>query len=202
MNFVLPTDWGARINYANWADTPFIKDNVAIHWGGTHAPTWADGVEAEMAILRGWESYHLDSKGWRGIAYGYGVGASGTVYQLRGKNNYGAHQGDEDNDGISNNKEVVPIVAIMGEGSGGPTAEMWLGMRALYQYLIKQPWTDGDLKVFGHREIQPKATQCPGDIIMDGIKKGWVQMPPPTMEPTLEERIATMEKFVSDMRAL
>jgi hypothetical protein len=205
MDFISPNDWGARIDYTRWTDRQYIKDNVVIHWGGTAQPTYLDGREAEEKILRAWERYHIDYKGWRGIAYGYAVGASGNVYELRGSNNYGAHQGDVDADGISNNKEEIPIVFIMGE-DGTATAEMWLGARALYQWLKVQEWTDGDLKVYGHREVQPKATACPGDDNMAGIKAGWVQLPPPE-EPdaeleALKERVAALEEFVSALRAL
>lgn len=190
MQFVSPEEWGARINYDLWADTQYTKDDIAIHWGGNRQPTWKDGPAAERAILRAWENYHIDGKGWRGIAYGYAVGASGTVYRLRGKNNYGAHSGDHDGDGISNNKETIPIVFIMGENSGPPTAAMWLGARQLYQWLVQQPWTDHNLAVYGHREIQPKPTTCPGDDIMGGIHAGWVQVPPPS---SVEERLEELE---------
>jgi hypothetical protein len=205
MDFIKPTDWGARIDYTRWTDRQYIKDNVVIHWGGTAQPTYLDGREAEEKILRAWERYHIDYKGWRGIAYGYAVGASGNVYELRGSNNYGAHQGDVDGDGISNNKEEIPIVFIMGEG-GTVTAEMWLAARALYQWLSEQDWTDGDLKVYGHKEVQPKATACPGEEILAGIHAGWVQLPPPE-EPdaeleALKERVAALEEFVSALRAL
>lgn len=190
MDFVSPTEWGARVNYDTWSDTPYLKDDVAIHYGGPSPAGWADGPDAEARILRAYEAYHIDEKGWRGIAYGYAVGASGTVYRLRGKNNYGAHQGDHDGDGISNNKEVVPILFICGEGDE-PTAEMWLGARALYQWLLKQSWTYVPLGVYGHKEIQLKPTKCPGPHIMHGIHEGWVQIPPPASD--LEARVERLE---------
>jgi hypothetical protein len=171
MDMVSPQQWGARVNYDEWADTQYIKDDIAIHWGGNHQPTWKDGQAAERKILQAWERYHMDTKGWRGIAYGFAIGASGTVYRLRGKNNYGAHTGDKDGDGISNNKEIVPVVFIMGENSGPPTEEMWLSMSKLYWWLLEQPWTDGVMQVLGHREIQP-TTQCPGDDIIQGRNDG------------------------------
>lgn len=192
MDFVSPREWGARNNYDKWADTQIIKDAVAIHYGGPSPDGWDQGPSHEKRILRSYEAYHIDTKGWRGIAYGYAVGASGTIYRLRGKNNYGAHQGDIDGDGISNNKEIIPILFILGEGDE-PTAEMWLACRALYQHLLGQTWTKGDLPVFGHREIQSKPTACPGDLIMHGIKEGWVQLPPPSPQPELEARVEALE---------
>lgn len=205
MKMVSPSEWGASVNYDAWNDRQFLKDAVAIHWGGTHAPTWDDGPEAEAAILRAWEKYHIEKKGWRGIAYGYAVGASGTVYRLRGRHRYGAHLGDVDNDGVQNNDEVVPIVMIQGENSGPLNAEAWLSLRALYQWLLRQDWTIGDLPVYGHREIQPsKPTQCPGDDIQSGIDKGWVQIPPPGQEPSdpLEDRVVALEEFMQKVKDL
>lgn len=203
MNFVSPTEWGARINYDDWDDTQYTKDAVALHYGGPSPAGWDQGPVSEARILRSYETYHLDTKGWRGIAYGYAVGASGTVYRLRGKNNYGAHQGDIDGDGVSNNKEIIPILFICGAGDE-PTAEMWLGCRSLYQWLKAQDWTRGNLPVWGHREIQPKATACPGDLIMYGINQGWVELPPPG-NPEIDEikrRLDSLEQFERAVRGL
>lgn len=178
MEFITPAEWGARINYDSWADTQYKKDGIAIHYGGPAVANYRDGIARETAVLRAWESYHIDSKGWRGIAYGYAIGASGWVYRLRGKNNYGAHQGDHDGDGNSNNKEIVPVVFILGQGQQ-PTPEMWESFGLLKAWLEARSWTEDTLPVYGHKQIQPKATACPGQIIMDGIAeerwepKGW-----------------------------
>ncbi len=199
MDFLSPREWGARVDYDTWSDPHYQKDAVAIHYGGPSPDGWDQGPSNEARILRQYERYHIDTKGWRGIAYGFAVGASGTVYRLRGQNNYGAHQGDVDYDGVSNNKEIVPILFICGQGDE-PTAAMWLAARALYQWLLKQDWTGDDLPVYGHREVQTnKPTLCPGDIIMAGIKKGWVQLPPPTQGPDLEARIAELEDKVKHL---
>lgn len=201
LEMISPTEWGALKRYDQWKDQPYIKDDIAIHWGGNKQPTWLDGIEAEKAILRSWERYHVNTKGWRGIAYGYAIGASGAIYRLRGKNNYGAHRGDVDGDSISNNKEIVPVVFIMGEDSGPPTEAMWRSMSNLYWWLLEQPWTDGVMSVYGHREIQ-SGTACPGDDIIAGRDEGLatqpIQLEP---EPDKYVRRVEYEEYLRDAHA-
>jgi hypothetical protein len=47
---------------------------------------------------------------------------------------------------------------------------MWSTFGRLLQWLHLQEWTDETLLVRGHKEVQPKPTECPGKFIMDGIK--------------------------------
>lgn len=182
MNMISPSAWGARVNYDQWEDTPYAKDMIAVHWNGPPRDGYDDGPAAEAKILQGAENYHLDVKGWRGLAYGYGIGASGTVYRIRGRNNYGAHRGDADRDGISNNKEVIPVYFILGQGQL-TTPAMWQALRDLRSWLLEQTWTTGvgNLPVVGHRDLT--ATTCPGDEIMGVLESGeWLQTSPPPSE--------------------
>lgn len=185
---ISPTEWGAQVNYDDWSDTQYTKDLIAVHWGGPPPSGFDEGADREAQILRAYEDYHLNTKGWRGIAYGYAIGASGTVYRLRGKNNYGAHQGDYDGDSISNNKEVVPVLFIMGAGQTA-TPAMWDSLIKLRFWLMKQPWTVDYLPVTGHRVIQPKPTSCPGDENMAIINSAnWDWEPEPVdVEPPLSD---------------
>lgn len=173
MDMVAPDEWGAVADYDGWSDRQVLKDQIAIHYGGGPIRHYPSTQAQEERQLRAWERYHMAPKpagrGWRGIAYGYAIGATGTVYRLRGSNLYGAHLGDDDDDGIPNNSEVIPVLFIIGAGQY-PTPEMWSSFRQLHRFLWEQPWTASTLPVRGHREIQPKPTACPGDIIMDEVE--------------------------------
>ena len=192
MDMISPNEWGAAKDYDSWSDTSFIKDKIAIHWGGSGPANYDDGPEREAEILRAYERYHL-GKGWRGLAYGYAVGHSGTVYRIRGKNNYGAHSGDADGDGISNNKEIVPVLFIMGKGQLSSAAQ-WSSFIDLRWWIVDQDWTEDELPVVGHREIQDKRTECPGDENMAVIHNAnWDWRPEP--DPmTNAEWIADMKE--------
>lgn len=170
MNQIAPAQIGLRVDYDLWQDPQVVKDAIAIHYGGPAVSGYDAGASREREVLRAWERFHIDSRGWRGIAYGYAIGASGNVYRLRGKNRYGAHLGDVDNDGVSNNAEIIPVVFILGDQQE-PTPAMWRSFGQLKTWLTSQEWTKQTLLVYGHREVQPsKPTLCPGDLIMAGIQ--------------------------------
>ena len=121
---VAPSGWGAQIDYDGWDDPWVPKDKVVVHHGGgpnqagsMNPAGTAAQIEDEKRQLRAWEAFHL-SKPHRGIDYNYAVGISGTVYRLRGWNINGAHWGsdDVDGDGVSENREALAVVFIIGAG--------------------------------------------------------------------------------------
>lgn len=168
---VSPMEWGARRDYDTWTDTFTPDDGVALHHGGgTNYPAgvapYSEGKEIEQ--LRDWEDFHIDSKGWRGLAYGWGVGQTGTCYRIRGWNTYGAHTGDVDGDGIANNVEIIPVLFI---GSGShvdmtPAAkETFVKLRRYIEDVSGR-----SLYLYGHTELKGTVTSCPGPILMEYVK--------------------------------
>ena len=154
-----PNTWGARFNYDAWNDRAYIKDKVVIHYNGGAISNYLGGQDREMRYLRAVEKFHIDSKRWRGIAYGWAVGASGVVYRLRGWNNYAAHTGDVEPDWINENKEAIPVLFILG-GSQEPTEEMLESFRELHEFFEAHPQSDHALEVIGHKDVS--STACPG----------------------------------------
>lgn len=169
MNIQSPTQWGARVNYDLWNDARTIKDKIIIHYNGPAVRDYDQGVAVEQKFMRVVETYHLDSKGWRGFAYGWGIGFSGTVYRARGWNNYGAHTGDIEPDGISENKEGIPVFFILGEGQE-PSPAMWQAFAELKAMLEADTRSvAGSLPVYGHRDVA--STACPGDLVYEDIQE-------------------------------
>ena len=177
-----PKQWGAQIDYDTWNDPYTPDDGVALHHGG--GANYPAGVfphfsqAKEMELLRSWENYHL-SKGWRGLAYGWAVGQTGTIYRARAFNTYGAHTGDLDGDGISNNKEIIPIVFL---GSGlhhklSPSAQNSIDW--LRRYVI-EPKAPKARFLYGHQELKGTATTCPGPNLMAYVNAHrTLSQPPP-----------------------
>ena len=186
--------WGSRFTYPDGTKKPWKVDKWVLHYGGganvaggldkaiEYAAARPDAgvkpmfpsVENEKFMLRRWQAYHVDSRGWTDIAYNYAVGQSGTIYRLRGENRSGATSGDYEPDGIKENNEARAVVWIGGAGQQ-PTAEAYASLSRLIQ-------ADPRL-VIGHSDV--KATSCPGDPIREWIKKrGWeAAVPAPNPEP-------------------
>lgn len=70
------------------------RGGVALHWGGAGAaPADHEGCKARW---RGWQSYHMDGRGWVDIAYNFGFCDHGYVLAGRGFGVRSAAQGTND----------------------------------------------------------------------------------------------------------
>lgn len=161
---VAPAEWGARVNYDTWNDKS-SKDKWIVHYGGPAVSNYDAGIEREKAVLRAWEKYHIDHNGWRGIAYNYAIGQSGTLYRLRGENRGGHTRGDYEPDGISENTEGRAVVFILG-GSQKPS-EAALATFAML-------WGTDPMPVIGHRDVASHGvggtiTACPGTFLHEWV---------------------------------
>jgi len=137
----------------------------------TSAEYWSQ-IDKEEAVLRGWEAYHR-GKGWRGLAYSYGLGQSGTLYRNRGMNATGAHYGsdDIDHDGVSENREALAVVFILGAGQE-PSKYALRTFRKFRRWAQKQEMVADHLGVYGHQEIARSgghSTACPGVPLMSWL---------------------------------
>ncbi len=158
MNFIGPTGWGARINYDSKDWRPWNPDKWVVHYGGGATRGAYDGVDREKAVLRAWEWWHLDGRGWAGIAYNYAIGMSGTVYRLRGEQRSAATSGDIEPDGIPENYEARAVVFIMG-GHQIPTSAALQAFTDLHQSFP-------DLPVIVHSDVRGTSyTSCPGTFL-------------------------------------
>lgn len=156
IDYDLPSDWGAEIDYTEWSHDQ-SDDNVFVHWGGSQVRETAEGgnVQAERATLRDWEHYHVHRKGWRGIAYDLAIGNSGRVYVCRGNARSAATSGDMDEDGIPNNAESDAVVLLVGQGQEASPA----ALASLKVVCDAARPTNG---VYGHADAAGTRTACPG----------------------------------------
>ena len=153
----------------------WVPDKVVVHWGGATVPPVTKA--GERRLLRGWQRFHIDTRGWRDIAYNYAVGNSGERYRLRGWNPSGATSGDADGDGIPENNEAVAVVWL-GGSSGSISAKAYAAMGEIVAEILGVVAVDPDV-VIGHRDVKHNTT-CPGDEWWDWIQEeGWVVPGPP-----------------------
>lgn len=168
MNVLSPSQWRARVDYDTWDDPYTPDEGVVIHHGGGAdygAAKEPFSQDKEIIMLQSWESYHFDIRGWRGLAYGWGIGQTGTIYRIRGWNSYGAHRGDIDGDGIANNEELIPIIWILSGNQHRPSQAMQDSTEWLRRGVI-EPRAPGARQLYGHKEVQTSPTTCPGPFAM------------------------------------
>jgi hypothetical protein len=148
--FVARAIWGARPP-KTVTPIPGPVRGVAIHYEGPHmgAYTPADAV----ALVRGIQRFHMDTRGWADIAYTAVVDRFGRVFEGRGPGVRTAAQGT--NDGNDHYYAVCYLAGV----DDPLTDDARVGVRAAV----------GWLRVAGHAgdEIRPHSsfhsTACPGD---------------------------------------
>lgn len=164
--------WGSALEYGD--DPGFTPRYVVVHWGGSTSQIPSDDEDARLRI---WQSYHINSKGWRDIAYNYAVGDSGLSYRCRGLNPGGHTSGANDRtpEGDSYNNASVGIVWIGGANDeDGPSDGALAAMGFLIRKLEEQ---FGELVVKAHSTVKQENgsnTACPGDEWRAWIdSEGW-----------------------------
>lgn len=165
-NYVTRKEWGARP--PNPGPGPLDPDQVvglAFHWPGLEQPL--HGREAVEAALRGWQDFHMDSRGWSDIAYQEAVDQDGNVYGLRGLRTQSGANGDTEA-----NERYGAILLIVAPGETPSPL-----MVAAVQHRVGR---FQDIYPRGHRlathnDVRPEATACPGPIVTAMIRKGAFQ---------------------------
>jgi len=185
-----PTDWGDP--YAHKIPLiPFIADEdvkwLIIHWGGgpniAGEPIEEPGLTFRQKVglqigrvsrvIQGWSRYHVESKGFRGIAYSYAVDPLfGRLFELRGQRENGGQSGTApsvDGGWFHVNGHSVAVAIVHG-ASQVATKRCWK--------TIGRMWIElGGPDVRGHRYFNPwvadpgHRTSCPGDKNMLRIER-------------------------------
>lgn len=180
-----PSEWGATKDYDSWTDPYIDKDGLVIHYGGgantagSVTGVYAEQIDDETAVLRGWERYHVGTRdpetgelisgqGWRGLAYNWAIGQSGRLYRVRSWALNGAHWGNDDidEDGIPANAEKIAVVFILG-GDQIATPEAIATFERLRAWLETE--LGRPLTLHGHGEVAASGsrvdyTGCPGPL--------------------------------------
>lgn len=156
-------DWGAR--EARGGPGPLDPAQVvgiALHWPGLTSPI--RGVSSVKAALRGWQDFHMDSRGWSDIAYQEAVDQDGNVYRLRGFRTQSGANGDEDV-----NERFGALLLIVAPGET-PTSAMIAAVRSRVARFADL-YPKGS-RIVGHGDIRPGGTECPGALVTSLIRRG------------------------------
>lgn len=132
------------------------EQGAVVHWQGEGYG--GVGMEAAAAQLRGFQRYHMDTKGWDDIGYHFAIPRGcpvGTVFEGRGFGVYGAHS---DN---STANARIGILVMFGSSDGRPTAEQLATLEVFLAAHARGRLT-------GHKEWSP--TSCPGPALYSWVK--------------------------------
>jgi hypothetical protein len=106
-------------------------------------------VELEKAVMRQFQSFHMNGHGWSDLGYHEVIFASGNVYLGRPPSAYGAH--------CLNANDRLGFCFVMTEGDE-PTPAMLRSYEDRIEY-------HGIRDAYGHRQILGNSTACPGILI-------------------------------------
>ncbi|MCB9595466.1 MAG: N-acetylmuramoyl-L-alanine amidase [Sandaracinaceae bacterium] len=175
--------WGARATRCSSRDS--ARYRMAIHH--TSSPSTGDVA----ARVRGFQAYHMDSRGWCDVGYHFLIGADGTIYEGRPLELLGAHVGGNNtgNVGIAFVGCFEPSNCSPAStwGPSTPSDAMIASASRLVAYLADEYGiTPSASTIKGHRQHSGASTDCPGINVLDRmteIRSGTVAEAPPPADP-------------------
>ncbi|KAI4497361.1 hypothetical protein M0802_007608 [Mischocyttarus mexicanus] len=145
-------EWKARkpVNEEQLERTP--TPYVVVHHGGIRQ--YCHDQETCSKIVRSYQDFHIDVRGWFDIGYNFVIGEDGNVYEGRGWNKVGAHA-------PGYNFQSIGICVIGDFSDFLPNATALRALNSLISCGVNLNKIKLDYNVIGHR--QARDTLCPGD---------------------------------------
>lgn len=164
---VLPrAAWTTRTNaWSNYLQANAVH-TMAIHWPGTNVKTYRLDQAALANVIKGFETYHIGTRGWPGIGYCYVVDWRGRVWEGAGDRK-AAHSATSAYPNA--NAEIIGVQLILGTDDE-VTSEMIAAVRDLYA--AKRAEFPHLNKIIGHRDVVGAATSCPGPRAHAMVREG------------------------------
>ena len=123
-------------------------------------------------MIDAWERNHLSDKGAPGICYHYTIEYDGTIYKCNSHWDSVWHSGSTK----INNRSLG--ICVLGDfegptyvGKEKPRKEQLTALEELISFLLAHDWDIKKSNIKGHCEVKATKQACPGNIIMDTIKK-------------------------------
>lgn len=157
------SDWTTTKTKAHRFTTKVI--GAYLHWPGTTENSLHGENVARIADrLRGYRDFHVNTKGWKDIAYGAAVDWRGETWELRGLDRESGANG-----GTVSNNHGAAILMLLGDREV-PTQAMITGVLRLLEQL---KGAHGSVSwVRGHQQSPDAGGQCPGPAVMGLLKAG------------------------------
>ncbi|HEY9334650.1 MAG TPA: peptidoglycan recognition family protein [Kribbella sp.] len=139
-------------------------EGAVIHWPGTGTSTPIHTQAAVASALRGWQDYHMDTRGWSDIAYQVAVDQAGRAWDLRGLRTQSGANGDTD---VNERYGAILLVLVDDEE---PTAAMAFTVRGVIAD-FRRLYPHGTA-IRPHSAVRPEPTDCPGPAARAAIARG------------------------------
>jgi hypothetical protein len=176
--------WGARAPKAGPGSLTVSRViGAVIHWPGTASKTPITSLAAVASALRGWQAYHMDTRGWSDIAYQVAVDQEGRAWMLRGLRTQSGANGNAE---LNEDYGAILLVLIAGEQ---PSAAMKATVRDVIAD-FRRIYPKGTL-IRPHSAVRPAGTDCPGDAARAAITRGDFT---PRVTPPPEEDMALSQE--------
>ena len=146
-NFINRFSWDARAAKRAYNLPVYPVKEVYIH----HSVT---GASKEESTWRNIQTYHMVQRNWTDIAYNFGVGQSGKIYEGRGWRRQGGATG------AKKDRHSLSICAIGNFEKIKPTQKMLDAIVHWIQIGIERGSIVPDVKILAHKDVQ--ATLCCG----------------------------------------
>lgn len=136
-----------------------VTNFVTIHYNGPSVAPFPN----DLALLKADARFHVNVRGWDGLAYHFAVGRDGQHYQCRDAiarlNHSGVPQG---------NSESLAVFVACGEGDVPPPIQL-ASLERLLETIGIPPH-----HVLSHK-LWPRATSCPGALLSRWLTNYWLK---------------------------
>lgn len=157
--------WGARAPRSGPGGLLASRvSGVAIHWPGTGSTRPIHSQSAVASALRGWQAFHMDSRGWSDIAYQVAVDQAGRAWTLRGLRTQSGANGN-----LTLNQQYGAILLVLVTGEQ-PSSAMKATVRGVVAD-FRRSFPRGT-RIVAHSAIRPGGTDCPGPAARAAIARG------------------------------
>ncbi|RZC39317.1 Amidase 2 domain containing protein, partial [Asbolus verrucosus] len=153
------SEWNARR-----AKTSDILDVIPPPFVVVHHSEGSEcsNVRSCKSQVKGIQNFHMNSNGWKDIAYNFLIGGDGSVYEGRGWEGFGIHCPKYNGNSIG--------ICLLGNFMNKlPPTKQLDALKDLIACAKEKNYIASDYKLIGHR--QGKSTDCPGDELFKEIKK-------------------------------
>lgn len=159
---------------------PKIVRGVTLHWIGAtalaHAPDDIDKLRKRWA---GIQRYHIHTKGWFDIAYNFGVGLGGHIFEGRGWEYQSGANGKSKF--IKNTNSKYMAILLLNGMEDTPTPAQISAVQALVRQ-ARVYFPDAD-EIRPHSYLKGGGTACPGNAVRSLIKAGEFEPAPLPVTP-------------------
>lgn len=171
-------EWGARSPVETPETIAGPLPFTVVHHGGSKQ--YCTTQEECTKMVRNYQDFHMDKRGWNDIGYNFVVGEDGNIYEGRGWDTMGAHA-------PTYNSRSVGICVIGDFSNRLPNEAALNAVKDLIQCGVSTNKLKEGYKLIGHRQSAASSTKCPGDAFYEEITQ-WSHWTPDASFDTEEEQ--------------